>query len=105
MKRLTTIDNPWNPFTNWDEWLVYDIKMGYCTNERLARATPAFNESLPDFINDANLDKAIAHLIKTGAIDRRGNRVGYRIVEEKDVEVDDGMPVEIDSEAYDPENS
>ena len=22
---LTTVDNVWNPFTNFDEWLAYDI--------------------------------------------------------------------------------
>lgn len=34
---LTTIDNPWNPFTQWDEWYAYDTSMGYRTPERLAR--------------------------------------------------------------------
>lgn len=34
---LTTVDNPWNPFTQWDEWYAYDSSMGYRTPERLAR--------------------------------------------------------------------
>lgn len=34
---LTTIDNPYNPFDHWDEWLAYDHWHGYNTNEYLAR--------------------------------------------------------------------
>lgn len=34
---LSTIDNPYNPFTHWDEWLVYDTTSGYHTNGYLAR--------------------------------------------------------------------
>ena len=33
----TTIDNPWNPFTQFDEWLAYDNAQGYHTLERWAR--------------------------------------------------------------------
>lgn len=33
---LTTIDNPYDPFTQWDEWLKYDRDQGYYTNEYLA---------------------------------------------------------------------
>ena len=34
---LTTIDNPFNPFTQWDEWQKLDRDQGYYTNEYLAR--------------------------------------------------------------------
>lgn len=34
---LTTIDNPFNPFTQWDSWLRFDRDNGYYTNEYLAR--------------------------------------------------------------------
>lgn len=34
---LTTVDNPFNPFTRFDEWLQYDISMGYNTSAFLAR--------------------------------------------------------------------
>lgn len=34
---LTTIDNPYNPFTDWDHWLKFDRDNGYYTNEYLAR--------------------------------------------------------------------
>lgn len=34
---LTTIDNPFNPVTQWDEWYEYDEEKGYCTSGYLAR--------------------------------------------------------------------
>lgn len=34
---LTTIDNPYNPFTQWDLWYAFDYQKGYHTSEYLAR--------------------------------------------------------------------
>lgn len=34
---VTTLDNPWNPFTQWDEWLAFDQACGYDTNGTVAR--------------------------------------------------------------------
>lgn len=34
---LTTIDNPWNPYTQWDEWYAWDQAKGYDTPGLLAR--------------------------------------------------------------------
>lgn len=34
---LTTIDNPHDPFTEWDEWRRYDESKGYNTSGMLAR--------------------------------------------------------------------
>ena len=34
---LTTVDNPFDPFTRFDEWLEYDMRMGYHTSAFLAR--------------------------------------------------------------------
>lgn len=34
---LTTTDNPWDPFRNWDEWYEWDISHGYNTCSLLAR--------------------------------------------------------------------
>lgn len=33
---VTTMDNPWNPFTHYHEWLSYDTHHGYRTQEWLA---------------------------------------------------------------------
>lgn len=37
MAMLTTVDNPYNPFTHWDEWYAFDQGHGYRTPELLAR--------------------------------------------------------------------
>jgi hypothetical protein len=34
---LTTTDNPWSPYTNWDEWYAWDQANGYDTPGLLAR--------------------------------------------------------------------
>jgi hypothetical protein len=34
---LTTVDNPWNPFVNYDEWYQWDRDQGYDTPGLLAR--------------------------------------------------------------------
>lgn len=34
---LTTVDNPFNPFTQPDEWYAYDVQMGYNSSSFLAR--------------------------------------------------------------------
>ena len=34
---LTTIDNPFNPFVDFDRWYGFDITQGHCTSEYIAR--------------------------------------------------------------------
>jgi hypothetical protein len=34
---LTTVDNPFNPFTRFDEWMAYDLRLGYNTAAFLGR--------------------------------------------------------------------
>jgi hypothetical protein len=47
---LTTVDNPWNPFTNYDEWYAYDRSQGYDTTGLLARiANVSLDVSEADF--------------------------------------------------------
>ena len=55
---LTTIDNPWNPFTNYDEWYTFDRDHGYDTPGFLARIC---NSSLD--LSDADYDLALEQAI------------------------------------------
>lgn len=55
---LTTVDNPWNPFTNYDEWWEFDHEMQYNTAEFLARIA---NVSLD--LSDADQGNAIEQAI------------------------------------------
>jgi len=44
---LTTIDNPFNPFTQFDEWYAYDESKGYHSCSYLARIAKLSNELSP----------------------------------------------------------
>ena len=55
---LTTVDNPFNPLTDWDDWYNYDESKGYYTSEYLARITKTSNE-----LSDDDQDQAIIEAI------------------------------------------
>lgn len=61
--KLTTVDNPYNPFTQFKEWYAYDMSMGYNTSSFLARiCQDSIDLSLPDraeAINNA-IDEIVA---------------------------------------------
>jgi hypothetical protein len=46
---LTTVDNPFDPFTRFDEWYAYDVSMGYGTSAFLDRVAMVSDDlSEPD---------------------------------------------------------
>jgi len=46
---LTTVDNPFDPFDQFNEWLAYDTRLGYDTAGMLARIAKVSNDlSEPD---------------------------------------------------------
>lgn len=51
---LTTVDNPFDPNKDYDQWLQWDHEHGYYTQELLARVVPID----PD-VNDSDRDKII----------------------------------------------
>lgn len=59
---LTTVDNPYNPFTHWDEWYNYDYIKGYHTPSYLARVVRT-SESLSDVDQDLAEEMAIDEII------------------------------------------
>lgn len=83
MNYITTVDNPWNPFTHWDEWRQFDIFKGYNTCERLARIA-LVSDVLPDTINREALNEAYELMIKDGAFDKDGNFVKYKLVSKEE---------------------
>lgn len=59
---LTTMDNPYNPFTQQDEWYEYDTLMGYDTCGYLARLAHT-SSGLSDVDNSLEIDRAILSII------------------------------------------
>ena len=55
---LTTIDNPFNPFTHWDEWKRYDEDKKYFTCAYLDRIAKTSDE-----LSEEDYDKAIQDAI------------------------------------------
>jgi len=51
---LTTIDNPFNPFTEFEAWMQFDHSAGYYTSEFLARVVRTSDE-----LSDADQDLAM----------------------------------------------
>ena len=60
---LTTIDNPFNPFVDFDSWFMFDIDKGYNSCAYLARIAKT-SDSLSDEENDEELERAIDEIIK-----------------------------------------
>lgn len=60
---LTTMDNPYNPFTEFDEWLQFDQSSGYNTIQYQARLTITSTE-LSDDDQDAAIEFAIDEIVR-----------------------------------------
>lgn len=59
---ITTIDNPFDPLDQFDEWFAYDNSKGYGTCSYLARVAHTLN-GLPEETNDAEVERAIDEII------------------------------------------
>ena len=59
---LTTVDNPYNPFTDFDNWYAYDTAMGYNTCAYLGRIVKS-SESLSDADNELAINNAIVEIL------------------------------------------
>lgn len=60
---LTTFDNPYNPFEQFDAWYMFDMDKGYCSCgylDRIARTS----SQLSDEENEKEIERAIDEIIK-----------------------------------------
>lgn len=64
---LTTTDNPYDPFTRWDEWQAYDQAAGYYTSELLARVAIT-SDALSDADQDAAIESAIDEICQENVL-------------------------------------
>ena len=59
---LTTVDNPYNPFVQFDEWVSFDEGKGYYTLQYLARIANT-SPDLSDEQNSEAIEEAITEIL------------------------------------------
>lgn len=62
MSMLTTTDNPFDPFTQFDEWFAFDESKGYHTSGYLARVVKTSDE-LSQQDEDIAIELAIDEIV------------------------------------------
>lgn len=64
---LSTIDNPYSPFDQYDDWYSWDTLKGYHTASFLARVALTSNE-LSDSDYDLAIEQAIDEIVKENVL-------------------------------------
>lgn len=59
---LTTTDNPYDPFTQYDQWYGFDSRQGYHTPEYLARVAIVSDE-VSDVDESLAIEEAIDEIV------------------------------------------
>lgn len=59
---ITTIDNPFDPRSDFGAWYMWDTGQGYNTSAYLARVA-AVSDSFPEVVNDREIEDAIDEII------------------------------------------
>lgn len=60
---LSTVDNPYNPFSHYDEWYMWDTTAGYNSAGLLARIAK-HSDSLSEPDQDAEIERAIQEICR-----------------------------------------
>lgn len=60
---LTTFDNPYDPFADFDHWYLYDVVKGYNSCSLLGRIART-SDSLSDEENKKEIERVIDEIIK-----------------------------------------
>ena len=77
---ITTTDNPFDPETQFSEWLNYDHFKGYNTCEKLAAIVDESNK-LTDDENAKQDFEAMQEMVKLGGLGKEGKLVEYKILQ------------------------
>ena len=59
---LSTYDNPYNPFDDYDSWFQFDMDKDYCSCSYLARIART-SDQLTDEENNKEIERAIDEII------------------------------------------
>lgn len=60
--RLTTVDNPYDPFKQFDSWFLYDVEKGYnccALLDRVADTSPNLTDDEANIIIEDAIDRII----------------------------------------------
>lgn len=70
MKRvnITTIDNPFDPFDDFNSWFLFDVEKGYYTSSKLARLTN-LTDDMSSVEENLEIERAIDRLIEIDPLD------------------------------------
>ncbi len=60
---LTTVDNPYDPFTQFQKWFLFDVEKGYNSCAYLGRIART-SEEFTDEENDAEIERAMDEIIQ-----------------------------------------
>lgn len=60
---LTTVDNPYDPFTQYDEWYAYDFQSGHHSPGLLARVC-VYSEEISEADQVLVIEHAIDEIVK-----------------------------------------
>ena len=65
---ITTIDNPFNPFVDFDNWFLFDVEKNYYTLSKLARLSEV-TDSMSSKEEAKEVERAIERLIEIDPLD------------------------------------
>lgn len=60
---LTTFDNPYNPFEQFNSWFLFDVEKGYNSCAYLGRIAKT-SEQFSDEENEKEIEKAIDEIVR-----------------------------------------
>ena len=60
---ITTFDNPYDPFTEYEQWNIFDNLKGYCSEQRVASLAHYFDGMTAEE-EDEEYENAIDRLVK-----------------------------------------
>ena len=66
--RITTIDNPFDPFDDFTSWFMFDVEKGYYSTSKLARLSET-TDDMSSVEQAEEIERAIDRLIEIDPLD------------------------------------